>query len=127
MSFGIDDPETFNTVYFPNKSGTLACLSDLSAYLPLSGGQINGSLSVGTDVVFDQDLGGGMVLVSDGHGNQTYYRENFIGTPHGNLYFPSDIPEWEQYLAIRSDLNSYLNLSGGTMSGDIDMGGQHGV
>jgi hypothetical protein len=37
MSFGIDDPETFKTVYFQNKSGTLAYLSDLSNYLPFDG------------------------------------------------------------------------------------------
>lgn len=37
ISFGIDDPETFNTVYFQNKNGTVAYLSDLSNYLPFNG------------------------------------------------------------------------------------------
>ncbi len=128
ISFGIDDPETFNTVYFQNKSGTVAYQSDLSAYLPLSGGTITGYLSVGNQIVFEYDLGGGHMILTDGQGqNSTCYQRTLIATPYGNLYFPVDIPEQEQYLAIRSDLSSYLNLSGGTMSGDIDMGGQHGA
>ena len=47
--------------------------NDLSAYLPLSGGQINGNLSVGNNVVFEHDLGGGILKVSDGQGNWTWY------------------------------------------------------
>lgn len=45
----------------------------LSAYLPLSGGTITGNLSVGNNVVFEQDLGGGILKVSDGQGNWTWY------------------------------------------------------
>lgn len=73
-------------LWFPDENGTLATKewaygelsgkvdsNDLSAYLPLSGGQINGNLSVGTGVVFEQDLGGGILKVLDGQRNWTWY------------------------------------------------------
>lgn len=111
ISFGFDDPETFNTVYFQNKSGTLAYLSDLSAkadlsslssYLPLSGGQLNGDLSVGTGVQLFNEAGGGVITISDGSSNQTFYQHNKIGTPNGNLYFPAaSIPEQDETIATQ--------------------------
>lgn len=57
ISFGIDDPETFNTVYFQNKSGTLAYLSDLSDYLSISGGVMYGTIEFSPDSDWEHDLG----------------------------------------------------------------------
>lgn len=55
MSFGIDDPETFNTVYFQKKNGTVAYLSDLSDCLSISGGVMYGTIEFSPDA--DQELG----------------------------------------------------------------------
>lgn len=41
----------------------------LSNYLPLSGGQVNGNLSVGTGVQLFNEADGGVVKISDGSSN----------------------------------------------------------
>ena len=46
-----------------------ADLSSLSSYLPLSGGQLNGVLSVGTGVQLFNEADGGVVKISDGSSN----------------------------------------------------------
>ncbi len=45
----------FHTFILPNASGTLALTSNLSAYLPLSGGTLTGALS-GTSISLSQDI-----------------------------------------------------------------------
>ena len=47
---------TAYTYTFPSATGTLALTSDLSAYLPLSGGTLTGALS-GTSATFNGDVG----------------------------------------------------------------------
>ena len=52
FSFSLSAPNNANYTYsFPSSSGTLALTSDLSAYLPLSGGTLTGALS-GTSATF---------------------------------------------------------------------------
>ncbi len=73
---------------YRNEVSAKADLSALAGYLPLSGGQVNGFLSVGNDVVLEYDLGGGIVKVADGNGNYTYYQGNWISHNNSTFYFP---------------------------------------
>ena len=70
-------------------------------YLPLSGGQVNGALSVGNGVELFNEADGGVVRISNGNANETFYQHNKIGTPNGNLYYPVSIPEQDEVVATR--------------------------
>ena len=72
------------SAYVDSKVSSLA-----DAYLPLSGGQISGDLSVGAGVELFNEADGGVVRVSGGSFSQTFYQHNKIGTPNVNLYFPA--------------------------------------
>ena len=77
-----------------------ADLSALSSYLPLSGGNVNGNLSVGSGVELFNEADGGVIRVSGGSSSQTFYQHNKIGTPNVNLYFPAaSTPEQDETIA----------------------------
>lgn len=86
-----------------------ADISALSSYLPLSGGQLNGVLSVGTGVQVFNEADGGVVTISDGSSNQTFYQHNKVGTPNGNLYFPVSIPEQDETIATQEYVGGVLS------------------
>jgi hypothetical protein len=56
FSFSLSAPNNANYTYsFPSSSGTVALTSDLSAYLPLTGGTLTGALS-GTSATFSTEV-----------------------------------------------------------------------
>jgi hypothetical protein len=129
------------TYTLPNADGTLALTSDLSAYLPLTGGTISGTLNVGS---------GSIRIAAEGASNITILR-NFTGTAQGqsgfnhigfnnsnNLYFTKNLnngcifsfnnstyrtytfPDADATIASTSNLSAYLPLAGGTLTGALN-------
>lgn len=150
MSFGIDDPETFNTVYFQNKSGTVAYQSDLSDYLSISGGVMYGTIEFSPDTDWEHDLGYKLIqlnrtgeywqalfAVNDDNG-QPYVAHNGSETGSGaynqytwKLFFPDEngtlaTQEWAygelSGKVDTNDLSAYLPLSGGAITGNLSVG-----
>lgn len=88
----------------------------LANYLPLSGGNVDGYLSVGNNVVLEYDLGGGVVRVSDGNGNWTYIQGNWISNNGSNFYFPlppypDDYTLATQEWTAQTALSSYMKAT----------------
>jgi hypothetical protein len=129
------------TYTLPNADGTLSLTSDLSAYLPLTGGTISGTLNVGS---------GSIRIAAEGASNITILR-NFTGTAQGqsgfnhigfnnsnNLYFTKNLnngcifsfnnsayrtytfPDADATIASTSNLSAYLPLAGGTLTGALN-------
>lgn len=93
-----------------------ADLSALGGYLPLSGGNVDGYLSVGNNVVLEHDLGGGVVRLSDGNGNWTYLQGNRISNNGSNFYFPlppypDDYTLATQEWTTQTALSSYMKAT----------------
>lgn len=149
MSFGIEDPETFNTVYFQKKNGTVAYLSDLSDCLSISGGVMYGTIEFSPDSDWEHDLGYKLIQlnptgenwqalfgVDDDYG-QPYVAHNGSETGSGpyhqyswKLWFPDEngtlaTREWTygelSGKVDTNDLSAYLPLSGGTLQGSIEI------
>lgn len=95
----------------------------LSNYLPLSGGQVNGSLSVGSGVELFNEADGGVLRISNGSDNETFYQHNKIGTPNVNLYFPAaSIPEQDETIATQEYVNGIvgdINTVLDTINGEV--------
>jgi hypothetical protein len=83
------------TVNFPDASGTVAFISNLSAYLPLTGGTLTGALS-GTSATFSSTVTGNSFVKSGGSSSQFLKADGSI------------------------DSTSYLPLSGGTVTGNVN-------
>ena len=97
---------------------TLATKSELSNYLPLSGGTINGKLTINNNLNIGNDrtliLGSGTTIKFGEHGN--------IACDDGGslLWKSNEILTSENYSSYISDqLDNYLPLSGGTLTGSL--------
>lgn len=142
------DDFTYKTIQMPDLS-TYATKSELSGYLPLSGGSMTGNLRLG-------DQGNRIVYIVNYNGNSLLgYNgtENVVGGLDNSLVLLTSLSKKNGYLFRRSynvndgvwsddytiydsgnfkagtnyvapsTLNNYLPLSGGAMSGNITMNG----
>jgi len=100
-------PDDGSTV--PTTLQLMEVSASLESYLPLSGGNVNGNLSVGSGVELFNEADGGVVKISDGSSSQTFYQHNKIGTPNVNLYFPAaSIPEQDETIATQEYVNGIV-------------------
>lgn len=130
-----DFPSTTGRTYsFPAASGTIALTSDLGAYLPLSGGTLTGALN-GTSITLTNDiyLANNKFLYAKKFSGATSYSligitssdkvlidgsgmgVNFGGTI-GNGTYTYTLPSATGTLALTSDLNNYVTLSGASQT-----------
>ncbi len=104
------------TVTIPATSGTLALTSDLSAYLPLAGGTMTGTLNMG-----GQNITNAGTIYGAFVGNLT---GNVTGTSTGALTLGNiAASDYSTDAERNAALANYLPLAGGTMTGNLDMGG----
>ena len=96
-------------VFLQDGSGTLAFTSDLSAYLPLTGGSLSGALSVGTNLTVGNVLFGNSAQFSNAVTASAYYL-NGMTAGSGALYWTSN----------RVTLANYN--SGGTLDFEVNGG-----
>lgn len=108
-----------NAVFtLPNTTGTLALQSELSAYLPLSGGLMAGVLDMDTNDIM---LGSGANIYFNDGGAFDARLTTAGGVLTANRTFT--FPDATGTLALTSDLGSYLALAGGSMTGNLVMSG----
>lgn len=130
---------------FPATTGTIALTSNLSSYLPLSGGTLTGTLN-GTSANFSQN-----VILDNGTTGiplafKQYSSAGFLGSNYTSLYALTNslainfgnpsasiilntltlsagrtitFPDADGTLALTSNLSSYLPLTGGTLTGAL--------
>ena len=72
---------SFRVIYLPNANGTVALTSDLSAYLPLTGGTLTGALS-GTSATFSGVLSAKSATITETTAN-TYGSISVVGNSRG--------------------------------------------
>lgn len=107
----------------------------LTNYLPLSGGTMTGSIVMNNNIIIQSknSSGNSKRLIGKGRDNATY-----IGDSDGHIFLYSDAADishirngtsykiWDAYNlptpASTTDLANYLPLSGGTMTGSINLG-----
>jgi hypothetical protein len=128
---------------FPDASGTIALTSNLSAYLPLTGGTLTGQLN-GTNTVFSGRMSADSGLLTNGlsfpHSGSRITAAGetsisvsgtngiMIGFPSAQfsaLAFPTassntyTFPNATGTIALTSNLSAYLPLAGGTLTGAL--------
>jgi hypothetical protein len=129
-------PTSNQTFTFPATTGTIALTSNLSGYLPLTGGTLTGVLN-GTGInlssVFYMENNQSIYMKNN---STTYYSVLYINTNNkvaidgsglgtifggtiGNGTYTYTLPSASGTLALTSDLSSYLPLTGGTLTGQL--------
>ena len=130
---------TLRTYTLPDASGTLALTSNLSAYLPLTGGTLSGTLFITNTAannalyITNSNAGYHAISVSNTGGGSAIYASGSV-TVIGTGYFSGvltaaslanttgqgfTLPSSSGTLALTSQLSSYLPLSGGTLTGAL--------
>ena len=120
-------PSTTGYSYtFPSATGTLALTSNLSSYLPLTGGTMTGSILLNNNLTISGQLFGtssyaSMLAMSpsdkvliDNSG-----RGVIFGGTIGQGAYTYTFPSASGTLALTSNLSAYLPLTGGTLSGSL--------
>ena len=114
------------TYSLPNATGTIALTSDLSGYLPLTGGIMTGSILLNNNLTISGQLFGtssyaSMLAMSpsnkvliDNSG-----RGVIFGGTIGQGAYTYTFPSASGTIALTSDLSGYLPLTGGTLTGAL--------
>ena len=138
-------PTSTQTYTFPASSGTVALTSNLSAYLPLTGGSLTGNLN-GTSIILSSQINASYAYLTNGivlpHSGSritgasitslSVYSTNGIavGFPSGQLSalqfdttasYQYTFPSATGTVALTSNLSAYLPLTGGTLSGQLSI------
>jgi hypothetical protein len=123
-------PSASNSYTFPNATGTIALTTDLSAYLPLSGGTLTGTTSFDGSgattnpitLIFNTGINRLLTPVVRFYG-ATSIASNYVelfgtnATSNRTIQFP----DASGTIAITSDLSAYLPLTGGTLTGALNL------
>ena len=96
-----------------------ATTSQLAGYLPLTGGTLTGTLTVNSNIVGYNIQSDGVITAG---GNVT--ATGFIKRDgQANQFLKADGSVDSNSYALASSLSNYLPLSGGTLTGNLDLGG----
>ena len=96
-----------------------ATTSQLAGYLPLTGGTLTGTLTVNSNIV-GYNIQSDGVITAGGDVTATGFIKR---GGQANQFLKADGSVDSNSYALASSLNNYLPLSGGTLTGNLDLGG----
>jgi hypothetical protein len=113
------------TYTLPDATGTIALTSNLSAYLPLTGGTLTGALN-GTSATFSSSVTANRYIINGTNGNsgQIIQQGDLLGTVGTNLLFQSSAGNGIGFLTNGSTtFNMFINSFGNVLIGSTSDNG----